>query len=175
MDSSYSDLKTLKQIRGYEWNFITGLKSNRQVSLIPHELKPVEEVAATEGIECHLKEYGFVKVIKIVREKDIDYLATNHLTLPAPVIREASDRRWKVEEYHRGEKQTIGIEKCQFRGQRAQRNHIFCSCLAFLAIEKHRLEYGCSWYESKQRIIADALKEYMKKPFIPFPQNALAH
>ncbi len=175
MDSAYSDLKTLKQTRDSRWHFITGLKSNRQVSLIPHDLKAVEEVATTEGKECHLKGYGFVKVIKIVRDKDIDYLATNHLTLPAPVIREASDRRWKVEEYHRGEKQTIGVEKCQFRRQRAQRNHILCSSLAFLAIEKHRLEYGCSWYESKQKIIADALKEYMEKPFIPFPKNALAH
>lgn len=175
MDSAYSDLETLKQIRDSQWFFITGLKSNRIVSLKPHEPKSVADIAITDkAIECHLKGFGMVKVIKTVYNQDVKYLATNDLSLSAAVIREASDRRWKIEEYHRGEKQATGIESCQFRSQRAQRNHILCSSLAFLAIEKHRLEYGCSWYESKQKIIADALKEYLKKPFIPFPKNALA-
>jgi len=175
MDSAYSDLKTLKLIREYEWNFITGLKSNRKVSLKPHEEKCVADIAAFDGIKCHLRGYGDVKVIKRVFNQDLKYLATNNLTLSSPVIKEVSDRRWKIEELHRGEKQTTGIEKCQFRNQRAQRNHILCSTLAFLAIEKHRLETGRSWYESKNLIIADALKEYLRKPFIPLPKNALAH
>lgn len=174
MDSAYSDLKTLKKIRDYKWHFIAGLKSNRQVSLNPHEFKSVADVANSSGIECHLRGYGFIKVIKTVFNKDVKYLATNNLSLSDEVIKEVSNHRWIIEEVHRGEKQTTGIENCQFRNQRAQRNHILCSTLAFLAIEKHRLEFGCSWYESKNRVIADALKQYLDKPFIPFPKNALA-
>jgi hypothetical protein len=143
IDSAYSDLKTLKQIRDYNWFFITGLKSNRQVSLKPHEFKSVADIATLSGIQCHLRGYGFVKIIKIVFNKDIKYLATNNLSLSASVIKEVSTRRWKIEELHRDEKQTTGIENCQFRKQKAQRNHILCSALAFLAIEKHRLEFGC--------------------------------
>lgn len=175
MDCAYSDLKTLKLVHRSGWKFVTGLKGNRVVSLAPHEYRSVAEIATEEGIVVHLKKFGFIKLIKLVNPKsgDIDYLATNDLSLTSPDIRKANACRWKVEEYHRGTKQTTGIENCQARLQRAQRNHIFCSSLTFLALEKHRLEKGCSWYESKQRIITDALKDYLEKPFIPLPQKAL--
>ena len=177
MDSAYSDLGTLKQIRRYQWIFVAGLKRNRLVSLAPHKHQPVSQVATKQGTVCHLKGFGQIKVIKLVRlhSKDIDYdfIATNDTALSSPVIRLANDRRWKIEELHRGEKQTVGLEKCQSRKQRAQRNHILCSNLSFLAAEKHRLENGCSWQESKFRVIADALRDYLRKPFIPLPINAL--
>nr|WP_281181168.1 transposase [Candidatus Arsenophonus triatominarum] len=35
------------------------------------------------------------------------------------------DARWSVEVYHREVKQNCGIERCQARTSRAQRNHIF--------------------------------------------------
>lgn len=174
-DCAYSDLGTLKQIRRYDWSFVMGIKSNRIISLTPHHPEPVSSVATEEGVIGHLRGFGLVKVIKIVRpNRDIDYLVTNETTRSSPVIRAASDRRWKIEELHRGEKQTVGLEKCQSRMQRAQRNHILCSHLAFLATEKHRLEHGCSWAESQFQIIADALRLYLKKPFIPLPPNASA-
>lgn len=174
MDCAYSDLGALKQIRRYQWIFITGLKSNRIVSLAPHKHQPISAVATEEGIICHLRGFGLIKVIKLVRpNKDIDYLATNDISLSSTVIRLANDRRWKIEELHRGEKQTVGLEKCQSRKQRAQRNHILCSTLSFLATEKYRLEKGCSWQSSKFRVIADALRDYLKKPFIRLPINAL--
>lgn len=176
MDSAYSDLGTLKQIRRYEWTFVTGMKSNRIVSFRPHEYHHISEIATEAGIICHLRGFGFIKAIKLVRSNgDIDYLATNDTSLSSSVIRLANDRRWKIEEFHRGEKQTVGVEKCQSRKQRAQRNHILCSNLAFLAIEKHRLEYGCSWQASKFRVIADALRAYLRKPFVPLPINALTY
>ena len=118
-----------------------------------------------------------MKIIKIdrsPRKNDIDYVVTNDLSLSSLAIRQANDHRWKVEETHRGEKQTTGVENCQFRHSRAQRNHILCSTLAFLAAEKHRLEHGTSWYESKHRVIFDALRDYMKKPFVKLPSNATA-
>lgn len=175
MDCGYNDLPTLKRIRTYDWKFVCGIESDRIVSLKPHAKSSVARTATLNGIQCHLKGYGFVKIIKIVRLKnDIDYVATNNLSLSGLAIRQANDHRWKVEETHRGEKQTTGVENCQFRNNRAQRNHIFCSTLAFLAAEKHRLEHGTSWYESKHRVIFDALRDYMKKPFVKLPGNATA-
>ena len=173
-DCSYSDLGTLKQIRRYGWTFVVGIKSNRKVSLSPHKQQSLSEAATQEGVICYLRGFGKVKIIKIERpeRRNIDYIATNDLSLSSRVIRQANKRRWKVEEFHRGEKQTVGIERCQSRLQRAQRNHVLCSSLAFLAVEKYRLEHGISWQESEYRVIMDALRDYLKKPFVPIPCNS---
>lgn len=177
-DSAYSSLATLRLIEKLDYHFVIGLKSNRLVSL-PGENNHfchVSTIANSQGVKCFLKEFGFVKVLEMNHlNGDIKYVATNDLSSSSAAIRKASNRRWRIEELHRGEKQTIGIQGCQFRSQRAQRNHILCSTLAFLAIEKYRLETGRSWYESKHRIIADALRAYLEKPFIPLLKNALTH
>lgn len=174
MDCWYAATKTLKLINNLEWIFIAALKANRQMSLVPKEYRPVADIATSGGIVCHMKKYGKVKVFKLVKtNSDVEYLATNDLSSTAPDVRNAAARRWKIEEYHRGAKQVTGSECCQARNQRAQRNHILCSILAFLALEKWRLETGVSWYEAKQQLIAYALRQYLKQPTIPLP-SALA-
>jgi len=180
MDSWYSAAKTLELISSFGWTFLSALKGNRKLilpkdwNLKPRQYRRVADVATERGLICHLKDYGQVKIFKIVRKDgDIEYLATNDLTLTSPVVRSAYARRWKIEEEHRGLKQVTGLEYCQARSQRAQRNHILCSLLAFLALEKWRLETGVSWYEAKQQLIAYALSQYLKQPTIPLP-NALA-
>jgi len=173
MDSWYSSLDTLHQINDYNWIFIAGLKSNRVVNTAPgrqnkHHIKdlPIPD----EGRIVHLKKFGQVKVFRITTtDGRVEYYATNKLTSSSPDIRDAAARRWKIEEYHRGLKQTTGIENCQSRTARSQRTHIYCSILSFLALEKKRLEDGITWYESKRRIIADSLFLYLKQPLIPLP------
>lgn len=176
MDSWYSSTKTLKLIRDLDWTFVAAVKKNRQVSLVSHQHRSITDLATKKGVNCWMKQFGQIKAFKLVNPNtdDIEYLATNDLSLSAPDVRMASARRWQIEEYHRGAKQATGIERCPARNQRAQRNHIFCSILAFLALEKWRLETGVSWYEAKQQLIAHALKEYLKQPSIPLPLNALA-
>lgn len=171
MDRWYQDTKTLKLIRCMEWTSVSGLKSNRQVHITAAEpYKSVAEVATKEAVKCWMKKFCHIKLLKIVRPKDgnIEYLATNDLSLPAPVIRAANACRWRVEEYHRGTKQLTGLETCQARrNQRAQRNHILCSIRALLALEQLRLERGIPWYEAKQQLIVEALSNYLKNPTIP--------
>lgn len=173
MDSWYQDTKTFKLIRGMEWSFVSGLKSNRQVhSTASDPYRPVAEVATKKASKCWMKKFGHIKLLKIVRPQDgnIEYLATNNLSLSAPDIRDANACRWRIEEYHRGAKQLTGLEKCQFRNQRAQRNHILCSIRALLALEQWRLERGIPWYEAKQQLIVEALSQYLKNPSIPLPR-----
>jgi len=60
-----------------------------------------------------LRGFGFVVVARIVFQNgDIRYVCTNDLSLTdyADVSRE-SKKRWTIEEFHRGIKQTTGIEK----------------------------------------------------------------
>lgn len=172
-DSWYSATKTLKFInQDLKWTFVAALAHNRQVNFaVDESYRSVDQLATESGIKCWTKGYGPVKVFKLVRPKDgdIEYLATNDLSLTAPVARDASKCRWKIEEYHRGAKQLTGLENCQARSQRAQRNHILCSILALLALEQWRLQRGIPWYEAKQRLIEEAISHYLKAPTIPLP------
>lgn len=118
----------------------------------------------------HIKAVGFVKVFKIVHSQtgDIEYLATNDLDMNLVDIRKVAAHRWKIEGYHRGLKQTVGIEYCQARNQRSQRTHIFCSLLAFVTLEVKRLNSGVTWYQSKRDVIQSAMRYYLEKPSISF-------
>jgi putative transposase len=174
-DSWYTATKTLKLINNdLKWTFVGAIPSDRQVCTEPKAYRSVDQLATKSGIVCWMKKYGQVKVFKLVRpdKGDIEYLATNDLSLTAPVARAACKCRWKIEEYHRGAKQLTGLENCQARSQRAQRNHILCSIMALLALEQWRLERGIPWYEAKQRLIAEAVSHYLKNPTIPLPGSA---
>ncbi|NEP85199.1 MAG: transposase, partial [Okeania sp. SIO3B3] len=39
--------------------------------------------------------------------------------------------RWKIEEFHREIKQLTGLEECQCRRARIQKNHIACAMLVW--------------------------------------------
>lgn len=173
-DSFYAALETLKLIRDYNWIFTTRLKSNRTVSTAPgkeNRLRIKDLKIPKEGMIVHLKGFGTVRVFLIdFPNGNKEYMATNQLTFSNSDVRDAAARRWKIEEYHRGLKQTVGVQNCQSVTGRAQRTHIFCSILSFVALEKKRLEENISWYESKRRIISDALFLYLKQPMIMLPQ-----
>jgi putative transposase len=75
-----------------------------------------------------------------------------------------AERTWAIENYHRGLKQCCGVERCQARSGRAQRNHIGMAIRAFLRLERHFYATGVSWYEAKAEIIRGAIRAYIAKP-----------
>ncbi len=170
MDSWYATVDNLKAINSLGWVWITELKKNRIVVPEPHQPINLEKLdIPSQGVIVHLRGYGQVKIIKRVVSKDhLGYLATNDLSFSADDIAKGYAERWKIEEYHRGLKQTTGIEECQARAARIQKNHIFCSILAFTALEAKRIEDGLSWYQSKYQIVKDAIRHYLKSPTISF-------
>lgn len=174
MDSFYASVDTLHLINNYGWIFVAGVKSNRIVFKISQGHATKYSVGTItipkEGAIVRLKEYGMVKLFKlIVTNGKAEYVITNNLSSNASVVRDAYARRWKIEEFHRGIKQTTGVVACQSRNSRSQRTHIFCGLLSFLAFEKKRLEEGITWYEAKRKIISDSLFSYLKSPLIPLP------
>ncbi len=42
-------------------------------------------------------------------------------------VRQACKIRWKIQEFHRKIKQLTGIERCQNRKEKIQRNHLDCA------------------------------------------------
>ena len=113
------------------------------------------------GTVVHLEGYGLVRVFRVVsRDGDIEYWATNDLAMDELTRLALAERCWAIENYHRGLKQCCGVERCQARSARAQRNHIGLAIRAFLRLEWHFYTTGVSWYEAKARIIREAVRAY---------------
>lgn len=165
-DSWYSGLENLKAIRGYAWHWLTRLKANRLVNPDGSGNRPLREAAiAAHGTQVHLKGYGFILVFRIdAPDGDTEYWATSRLEMTPPQREQLAGQIWAIETYHRGLKQFCGVERCQARSARAQRNHIGWAIRAFLRLEYHRIRTGRSWFTTKLDIIRPALQRYLAKP-----------
>lgn len=170
MDGWYATVKNLKTIDKLGWKWISQLRKNRIVTLEPHKFQHLEDLnIPDEGLRVHLKAYGFIKVFKTVSLKgDVEYYGTNDLSLTKSDVEGIYSRRWKIEEYHRGLKQQCGINKCQSRLNRSQRNHIWSSIHTFLCLELHRIKHNVSWQEAKLSIVREAIYQYLLKPRYDF-------
>ncbi len=69
-----------------------------------------------------------------------------------------------IETDHRGIKQFCGVERCQARSEKAQRNHIELALRAFLRLEYHCFVKGISWFEAQTSIIREAGRVYLAHP-----------
>lgn len=166
MDAWYGSLDNLKYItRDMQWHFITNLKTNRQVSITKGVYVPISDLNLAESQVRHvwLKGFGPVLVCKTVDTNgDVAYLATSDLSLTDhDTFLAHFDARWKIEEFHRGLKQTTGVEQCYSVKADSQRTHIFASFVAFVKLEATRLADDVSWYEQKAAISRQAARAQM--------------
>jgi hypothetical protein len=94
-----------------------------------------------------------------------DYLITNAMTQASTqAAQEAFHRCWFVEQFHREVQQVTGIDQCQARLARIQRNHIACAFLVWnrLAFLAHHLK--TSVYALKQNLFDDYIKQQFRSP-----------
>ena len=119
--------------------------------------------------------FGLVKVFGIATPNGgTVYWATNDLGMGDLTRLQFTDSSGAIEHYHRGIKQCTGVERCQCRTARAQRNHIGLALRAFLRFEAHCFATGISWIEAKTAIIRDAVRAYLARPYIGFPSHRTA-
>ena len=99
-------------------------------------------------------------------ERRIDNLCTNDIdnSTDVTVTQEESSKRWKVEQFHREIKQTLGIAKCQCRKNRSQRNHIICSILSWVYLTKQAIKHCTTIYQIKKKQLDDYMHSTMKNP-----------
>ena len=173
-DSWYASLDNLKLVHSFDWTFLTQLKVNRKVDFERQGYRAVSEVPITsEGTIVHLEGFGLIKVFKVVsRDGDIEYWATNDLTMDELRRLELAERCWAVEEYHRALKQCCNVERCQARSGRAQRNHIQMAIRAFAVLSWNFYTTGISWYEANTAIVREAVRHYRSQPLYAIPQSA---
>lgn len=175
-DSWYGSWQNLKLVNDLGMVFFTPLKSNRLVSLSKETgYVHLDEIEWTpqrlqDGLVVKLQKVPFlVRLFKIVAPNgNIDWIITNsQLPLSADDVQNEKAICWHVERFHRELKQLTGIEKCQCRKQRAQRNHIACCYQAWLAIKVKANALGKTLYALVGDLFYEFLRAELRNPRIP--------
>lgn len=96
-----------------------------------------------------------------------DFVATNDLSQASTdAVQKACGIRWKIEEFHRQLKQLTGVEACQCRKARIQRNHIACALLVWTRLKAIAYQTGRTVYQIKHGMLSDYLIEQLKHPSV---------
>lgn len=160
-DSWYSSLDNLKLIRDLGWTWIMGLKKNR---IVNRGVSLADLAIPQEGLKVHLRGYGWIMVYRLAAKNGrTDYIGTNMENPTEELVGGLVSRRWNIEVFHRELKQTCGLENCQSRTGRAQRNHIGLSILTWIRKAKIRSLNNFSFYQQNWDIIKNSIAQNLKK------------
>ena len=109
-----------------------------------------------------------VKLFRVtVSTNRTEFVATNDLSLASTdAVQDACGVRWKIEEFHRELKQLTGVEACQCRKARIQRNHIACALLVWTRLKVIAYQTGKTIYQIKHGMLSHYLIEQLKHPSV---------
>jgi Transposase DDE domain len=178
MDTWYAVHSLMLYIDSLDKIYYCPLKNNRLVD----DTFGQEKYKRIELLEWNNEELGCGKIIKIkgfpaktkvklfrvtVSTNRTDYIATNDLSQSSTdVVQEVCKIRWKIEEFHREIKQLTGIESCQCRKARLQRNHIACAMLVWVRLKNLAYTTSQTIYQIKHNLLSNYLIQQLKRPSI---------
>jgi len=180
MDSWYATTALMSRLIKAEKLFYCPIKRNRQVDASggTEPYRAVETLAWTAAEEqtgktVKLKGFAGATRLKLFRvavsTHRTEYLVTNQMTQSdSEAAQKESGRRWKIEQFHREAKQTTGLERCQCRLNRSQRNHIAAAMLVWLSVKELADKTRKTVYQLKQGLLSDYLIQQMRHPSIAF-------
>lgn len=176
MDSWYAAQKLMALIDNLGKIYYVPLKKNRLVDDTGGQ-KKYRHIEQLDWSQSEQKQGKLIKINKFPRDKKVklfrvtvsanrtEYIATNDLTQSATdEVRSQCRLRWKIEEFHREIKQLTGIESCQCRQARIQRNHIACALLVWTFLTKVARQVSQTVYQLKASLLSDYLSEDLKNP-----------
>jgi hypothetical protein len=176
MDTWYATKDLLLFIESFHKFYYGPLKDNRQGDDTTGAY-PFRRVDALEWSTAELahgkriKIKGFPKAHKVqlfrvaVSTHRTDYVVTNDLTQESTeATQEACGFRWKIEQLHREGKQVTGLERCQCRMARIQRNHIGCAFLVWVRLKELAAQTGRTVYQLKHGLLDDYLFQQLRNP-----------
>lgn len=178
MDTWYATAKLMLFINDYNKKFYCPLRKNRRVKANGTEDKylPVRELCWTEeelltGKNVRLKgmpEHLAMKMFSVaISPNRTDFVVTNDSNqYCADDAKKICAFRWFIEQFHREIKQLTGIEKCQCRKQRIQRNHIACAVQVWVALKKIAYKTGKTVYQLKKNLLKNYLVNELRNPSI---------
>ncbi len=178
MDSWYATKEIMLLIDPMKKTFYCPLKSNRSVDDSGGERR-YQRVDALDWSDEELKQgkrikiKGFPKEYKVklfrvaVHSHRTEWIVVNDLSQDsAHATQKVRGVRWKIEEFHREAKQLTGIERCQCRASRIQRNHIGCSMLVWSRLKHLTYQSGRTIYQIKHGLLQDYLIQQLKNPTV---------
>jgi hypothetical protein len=175
MDSWYAAQKLMALIDNLGKIYYVTLKKNRLVDDTGGQKKyqPIEQLTWSE---LEQEQGKLIKINKFPRDKKVklfrvtvsanrtEYVATNDLTQSSiDEVKSQCKLRWKIEEFHREIKQLTGIEFCQCRRARIQRNHIACALLVWVFLTHREKKVSQTVYQLKASLLADYLSQELKQ------------
>lgn len=178
MDTWYAVNNLMLYIDSLDKVYYCPLKTNRLVddSFGKEKYKNIESLSwSEEELECgkiiNIKAFPAQKKVKLFRvaisTDRTDYIATNDISQSSmDVTQKVCKIRWKIEEFHREIKQLTGIESCQCRKGRLQRNHIACAMLVWLRLKNLADNTGQTIYQIKHNLLVLYLIGQLKRPDI---------
>jgi len=180
MDTWYATTAMMRRIHDLKRVFFCPIKANRLVD-DTGGAAPYRPVAQLTWSETDLARGKLVKIKKFpgasqhrlfrvpVSTDRTDYVVTNDVARDsAEDAQNASCRRWTIEQLHREEKQLTGIDRCQTRLNRSQRNHICLATAAWLVLKEAAQRRGVSIYEQKKRPLLTFMVEQWRNPATVF-------
>jgi hypothetical protein len=181
MDTWYATRVLMRRIEDLGHVYYCPLKTNRlvdegdgtygTVAYVPVSALAWSAAEAQRGKLVHLKDFPKGHRVRLFRlalsAERTDYVATNDLPQDsAPAVRDVSGWRWKIEQLHREAKQVTGIERCQARRARSQRNHIGCALLVWARLKEVAEATGRSIYAVKSAPLTAYLRAELKAPSV---------
>jgi hypothetical protein len=178
MDSWYATKTLMQYIDSLGKYYYCPLKKNRLVDDTGgrEEYKRIESLnwspsELEQGKIIKIKTFPKdkkVKLFRVIASTDkTKFVATNDLIQNSTeIVQEVCDIRWKIEEFHREIKQLTGIESCQCRKARIQRNHINCAMLAWTRLKQPAYCTGQTVYQLKHGLLSNYLIEQLKHPVL---------
>ena len=122
------------------------------------------------GMTVKLKKIPFkMQLFKVVATNgDVEWVITNRVSgsIDTQVVQDENKVRWFIEQLHRELKQLTGIERCQCRKQRAQRNHFACCYHAWFSLKVVAQKLGKTLYQVKHNLWSDYLHNELRNPRI---------
>jgi len=157
----YCPLKTNRLV-----NDTQGQQSNQRIDQLQWSLHEQQH-----GKLIHIKDFPKghqVKLFRLVLSTErTDFIATNDIAqASAQGTQDVCALRWKIEQFHREAKQITGIERCQCRLARIQRNHIGCSILVWVRLKSVAHQAASTIYHLKQSLLDDYMRSQLRSPAI---------
>lgn len=176
MDTWYATKDLMLFIESLHKVYYCPLKDNRQVddSRGQADYQRIDSLDWNTAELAHgkqLKIKGFPKDHKVqcfrveVSTHRTDFVVTNDLAQDSTeATQQACGFRWKIEQLHREGKQLTGLEACQCRKARMQRNHIGFAFLVWVRLKEFATQTSQTVYQLKHGLLDDYLCHQLKSP-----------
>jgi hypothetical protein len=178
MDSWYAVKELMLLIESLGKIYYCPIKSNRQVD----DSGGVLAYRRVDELRWGIWEQDSGKLIKIrgfpkhhkaklfrvaASTNRTDWVVTNDLAQNSTKgTQDVCAIRWKIEQFHRELKQLTGIEKCQCRKARIQRNHIACAVLVWIRLTELARKSLTNVYQLKRGMLSDYLRQELRSPSV---------